>query len=146
MYTARCKSRGELVYIPRCAIQDLLERFSPWLVERFDYFRQAVVEGMHTFTEDGTSQHANVMQPVDWAAIDLRMPEDDISLDAMHCKTLLRSASLTRPALSVLRNSTATPSKSMGATQTRPAMPQVNSFSNEGPVTPLKHRSVSRTF
>jgi len=46
MYNARCQDRGQVVCIPRSAIQTVLVRFSPWLPERFGHFRIAVVEGL----------------------------------------------------------------------------------------------------
>jgi len=46
MYNARCEKRGELVCVPRAAIGTVLGRFSPWLPERFEYFREAVVDGL----------------------------------------------------------------------------------------------------
>jgi hypothetical protein len=44
IYNARCDKRAELVCIPRSAIESVLFRFSPWLPERFEYFRESVVE------------------------------------------------------------------------------------------------------
>jgi len=45
-YAARCETRGEFVYIARRDVKDIIDRFSPWLQARFDYFREAVVENI----------------------------------------------------------------------------------------------------
>lgn len=44
MYTVRCETRGELIHISRSAVKQLLERFAPWLPERFSIFRDVVHE------------------------------------------------------------------------------------------------------
>eukprot|EP00928_Gymnodinium_smaydae_P063036 TRINITY_DN46736_c0_g1_i1.p1 TRINITY_DN46736_c0_g1~~TRINITY_DN46736_c0_g1_i1.p1 ORF type:complete len:919 (-),score=184.58 TRINITY_DN46736_c0_g1_i1:62-2818(-) len=44
-YNVRCESRVELVDIPRSVVREIIERFSPWLHERFEMFREAVVDG-----------------------------------------------------------------------------------------------------
>jgi len=55
-YNARCEVRAEVVCIPRAACKTILERFSPWLPERFEYFRNAVVSSLISYSEeDGTS-------------------------------------------------------------------------------------------
>jgi len=46
MYTATAECRCELLYISRGAISAVVEKFSPWLLQRFDLFREAVVEGL----------------------------------------------------------------------------------------------------
>lgn len=95
LYTARCESRGELVYISRSVIQDIIERFSPWLPERFELFREAVLDAMTKLANGGDSSKAAGL-PVDWAALDVSMPEDGISMTASHCRTLLRRVSSRR--------------------------------------------------
>lgn len=47
-YTACCETRGEFVYIPRDAVKDIIDRFSPWLADRFEYFRVSVVKNMNS--------------------------------------------------------------------------------------------------
>merc|ERR1712232_326981 len=41
-YNVQCESRAELIYISRNMIKDVIDRFSPWLLERFETFREAV--------------------------------------------------------------------------------------------------------
>merc|ERR1712137_1502844 len=65
LYTAMCHSRTELVYIPRSAVQNILERFSPWLVERFEFFQDSVME---TFTQKCPEL---AKRPQDWASLGL---------------------------------------------------------------------------
>jgi len=93
MYSARCESRGELIVIDRQDIHDLIVKFSPWLAERFEFFREAVVEGsmQHCDLEPvgvcipGESGGDDIQQtlsyrlpiPIDWAAADLEMPETE---------------------------------------------------------------------
>mmetsp|Transcript_18273 Transcript_18273/g.38930 ORF Transcript_18273/g.38930 Transcript_18273/m.38930 type:complete len:108 (-) Transcript_18273:26-349(-) len=43
-YNARSLSRTEFVSVPRQALQQVITQFSPWLAERFEVFRKAVVE------------------------------------------------------------------------------------------------------
>lgn len=45
-YSACCETRCEFAYLPRSAVKDIIERFSPWLGDRFEFFRQAVVKNM----------------------------------------------------------------------------------------------------
>lgn len=47
-YSARCDQRSELVMISRSAIQDLIFRYSPWLRERFEYFRKGVLSSQES--------------------------------------------------------------------------------------------------
>lgn len=42
-YSARCETRTELVVVRRTQIHELLQRFSPWLGQRFNFYRDAVV-------------------------------------------------------------------------------------------------------
>lgn len=42
-YSARCESRCELLCISRREIKTIIERFSPWLPERFQFFQEAFV-------------------------------------------------------------------------------------------------------
>eukprot|EP00931_Biecheleriopsis_adriatica_P060870 TRINITY_DN36564_c0_g1_i1.p1 TRINITY_DN36564_c0_g1~~TRINITY_DN36564_c0_g1_i1.p1 ORF type:complete len:839 (-),score=146.86 TRINITY_DN36564_c0_g1_i1:84-2600(-) len=42
-YTLRCKTRVEVIFIPRLAVGNCIERFSPWLRERFETFRESVI-------------------------------------------------------------------------------------------------------
>lgn len=51
VYAARCETRGEFVYVSRAGVRGLLDRFSPWLPQRFEYFRQAVLEGIQKVEE-----------------------------------------------------------------------------------------------
>lgn len=100
MYSARCESRGELIVISRKSIQDLILKFSPWLGERFEFFRDAVVCGLGEADNDHYHHHYlgeadNTEQPstfvdeaaltrqgstksrfVDWAVADLAWPEE----------------------------------------------------------------------
>eukprot|EP00929_Paragymnodinium_shiwhaense_P053315 TRINITY_DN26678_c0_g3_i1.p1 TRINITY_DN26678_c0_g3~~TRINITY_DN26678_c0_g3_i1.p1 ORF type:complete len:947 (-),score=182.98 TRINITY_DN26678_c0_g3_i1:199-3039(-) len=45
-YNVRCESRCELVVIPREKVKEIIQRFSPWLEERFEMFREAVVSAI----------------------------------------------------------------------------------------------------
>eukprot|EP00427_Karlodinium_veneficum_P027435 CAMPEP_0169200972 /NCGR_PEP_ID=MMETSP1016-20121227/10156_1 /TAXON_ID=342587 /ORGANISM="Karlodinium micrum, Strain CCMP2283" /LENGTH=423 /DNA_ID=CAMNT_0009277861 /DNA_START=1231 /DNA_END=2502 /DNA_ORIENTATION=+ len=51
MYNARCKKRADLVCIPRSAIDEILDRFAPWLPDRFEFFRKDVVENLKAAAE-----------------------------------------------------------------------------------------------
>jgi len=101
MYTAKCESSVEVLQIPRSAVEDIINRFHPWLGERFEYFRQAVVEGLVELVESvGSESDVNVNAkpsseefPMDWAAIDLSLPDDGVSLQTMHREALRRAAS-----------------------------------------------------
>lgn len=42
-YTVRCKTQVELISIPRAAIGNCIENFSPWLLNRFEIFQSAVL-------------------------------------------------------------------------------------------------------
>jgi CRP-like cAMP-binding protein len=65
-YSAMCESRVELLHIPRQAVRELLQKFSPWLPERFEFFREAVVHG-HSVA----SHREHRVMPVDQAAVDI---------------------------------------------------------------------------
>jgi hypothetical protein len=88
MYSARCESRGELIQISRSAVRELILKFSPWLAERFEYYRVAVVEGFAENEVEGTGESPKgsetgltsyrLPQLIDWAAIDLDLPEDEV--------------------------------------------------------------------
>ncbi|CAK0885031.1 unnamed protein product, partial [Prorocentrum cordatum] len=47
-YSARCESQVEVVYMKRTVVKAILDKFSPWLEDRFEVFRQAVVRGLPT--------------------------------------------------------------------------------------------------
>lgn len=114
LYSARCESRGELIRIPRSAIQKIIENFSPWLVERFEFFRQAVVEGLakkendfamkRVSTKDVELPNEDAAQETlaeketskptffeDSAVWDLDMPDDDTAFQAVHLQSLHRA-------------------------------------------------------
>ncbi|CAJ1365474.1 unnamed protein product [Effrenium voratum] len=42
-YTVRCKTQVEVVSVPRSAIGQCIEKFSPWLQNRFEVFQSAVL-------------------------------------------------------------------------------------------------------
>jgi len=44
-YMAKAMSRGEAVCIPLSAIKDVINHWSPWLLDRFQWFQEAVLEG-----------------------------------------------------------------------------------------------------
>lgn len=46
MYSARCMSRCEFLYITRDSVSQLFKVFSPWLEDRFEFFREGVIEGL----------------------------------------------------------------------------------------------------
>lgn len=50
-YAARCESRGEFVYLSRGAVKGIIDRFSPWLEQRFEYFRQSVLDNIKKVEE-----------------------------------------------------------------------------------------------
>jgi hypothetical protein len=52
-YAARCVSRGEFCYMHRQDIKNIIQngKFSPWLEERFLYFRQSVLENIQKIEE-----------------------------------------------------------------------------------------------
>lgn len=89
LYSAVCAHRltCELVEIPRSAVQEVIESFSPWLLERFEIFQQSVLSGL---TGAMTSSVRSGI--VDWAAIDLHPPlPDEEKFGEMHVETLRRS-------------------------------------------------------
>eukprot|EP00747_Dinoflagellata_sp_TGD_P051034 gnl/TRDRNA2_/TRDRNA2_147119_c0_seq2.p1 gnl/TRDRNA2_/TRDRNA2_147119_c0~~gnl/TRDRNA2_/TRDRNA2_147119_c0_seq2.p1 ORF type:complete len:568 (-),score=68.50 gnl/TRDRNA2_/TRDRNA2_147119_c0_seq2:61-1764(-) len=52
MYSARCETQVEVVSIAQRSIAELLDRFSPWLGDRFEYFRDGVVAAMKPYYTD----------------------------------------------------------------------------------------------
>lgn len=95
VYGTQCKTRCELVYIPRLAVLDVVCHFSPWLQERFEFFRKAVLEST---TPDASGGTERVQAPVDWAAEGLDIvPTDEVSLQASHYQTLQRQGSRLLP-------------------------------------------------
>lgn len=59
MYNARCDKRGELVVVQRSALATVMQRFSPWLPERFEYFRESVVNGLTAAVREADVQADN---------------------------------------------------------------------------------------
>jgi len=114
-YSARCESRCEVVYIAREAVKDLVNRFSPWLGERLDVFRTAVLAMHKNQTDHCVSNAQN--ETDDWYAMDLA--HTDEGLNASHCKTLLKTASWYGPWQTGVAAAAAYPA----ATESRPAMP-----------------------
>lgn len=51
-YAAKCRSSVEAVQIPVSSILTTLQNFSPWLMNRFDFFRGAVSKESGNFTQD----------------------------------------------------------------------------------------------
>jgi len=47
-YSARCEAISEVMIIPRVEVRELIQRFSPWLRDRFETFRQEVLAGMES--------------------------------------------------------------------------------------------------
>jgi hypothetical protein len=102
-YTARCETRCEVVYIAREDVGHLIHKFSPWLGERLNCFRQAV-QAAHKNHGTGSTHndefatgltHETSPRSQEWAATDLGITED--GLGAMHCQTLLRTANMLPP-------------------------------------------------
>merc|ERR1719506_1971134 len=46
LYAARCESRGEFCYLSRSSIKNIIDRFSPWLAQRYEYYRQTVHDNL----------------------------------------------------------------------------------------------------
>mmetsp|Transcript_78041 Transcript_78041/g.226417 ORF Transcript_78041/g.226417 Transcript_78041/m.226417 type:complete len:927 (-) Transcript_78041:119-2899(-) len=88
LYTVRCESRGEIIYIPRDAILQCLDRFSPWLLERYQTFAAAVSSKMNERFKTNSELR-------DWA-LDFAMADlmetgnDDAALGATHRQMLGR--------------------------------------------------------
>lgn len=64
MYSMRCESRCELVTIPRTAITEMFECFSPWLPERFQIFREVVLEKLTDMMQEDEGLREMAM---DWS-------------------------------------------------------------------------------
>jgi len=65
-YAARCDTRGEFVYMGRGDLKEIIDRFSPWLATRFEYFRLSVVDNIR-IAEMGCP--ARQMSPSDTPAL-----------------------------------------------------------------------------
>jgi len=87
MYTVRCECRGEIIYIPRQAVLDVIDRFSPWLAERHDTFREVVISQMQNMLQ-GDDLFRDWHR--DFAMADLGAPRDDLGLQESHCMLLRR--------------------------------------------------------
>merc|ERR1712151_742105 len=48
-YVAICLVRCEVVTVSRAAVKEIVEHFSPWLVDRFETFQQNVRQGLSEF-------------------------------------------------------------------------------------------------
>lgn len=120
-YSARCEERGELIYLARESVQELCGRFSPWLPERFEHFRQGVIDGMRNFQCEISGEPSRPDDAVDWNSCDLSMPTDDVSMNATHCKALLRASTPSRQVQTILRTAT---------------QPADNAFNSQAPIRP----------
>jgi len=49
-YAARCQTLVEQVTIKRSSLQTVIDHFSPWLGDRFEFFREAVADSMQEFS------------------------------------------------------------------------------------------------
>jgi hypothetical protein len=77
-YAARCQTLVEQVTIKRSSLQTVIDHFSPWLGDRFEFFREAVAESMQEFSsmaeaappaeDDGASASLDVMSNAHAAA------------------------------------------------------------------------------
>jgi hypothetical protein len=45
-YSAKCIERTEVVLVPRSAIQDVIDQFSPWLADRLELFQKFIHEAV----------------------------------------------------------------------------------------------------
>jgi hypothetical protein len=64
-YSASCRTRAEVLSISRSAIGDVIDKFSPWLGERFEIFRAAVVAGQEDLDESGNLREVCRPAPTD---------------------------------------------------------------------------------
>jgi len=51
LYAARCETRVELIKFARSSLQEVIESYSPWLLERFQFFTKAVKESVDVLVE-----------------------------------------------------------------------------------------------
>jgi hypothetical protein len=81
-YAARCVSRGEFCYMHRDDIKNIITngKFSPWLGERFEYFRQSVLENIQKI-EDG-KQAGDVSVATSPSKDEAKMKVDTIQISA----------------------------------------------------------------
>jgi len=122
-YTAYCDSRCEVVYIARDAVKDVVDKFSPWLGERLDVFRTAILD-THSNQEKHRDSKAQT-ETEDWYAMDL--VNTDEGLNASHCKTLLKTASW----YGARHTGAAAADAYPAATDSRPAMPVLRAQSRK---------------
>jgi len=62
-YTVRCKTQVELICIPRLAIAACLEKFSPWLPNRFEIFQSAVLKDQASRVSSSLSPLSSSLSP-----------------------------------------------------------------------------------
>jgi len=63
-YSARCDTRVELVCISKDVVKEVIIQYSPWLLSRFESFRQAVVSGLALAAEkEHTGGYAGTAAP-----------------------------------------------------------------------------------
>jgi hypothetical protein len=55
LYSAKCRSRSEVLTIPRKGVHKMLESFHPWLEARFEIFRQAVITSFKDVAADAAA-------------------------------------------------------------------------------------------
>jgi len=103
-YTAWCECRCEVVEVQRAAIKELIERFSPWLIDRFEYFREAVVDELskHAFHRHDAKHDLGADEAVaqegrlymDWSSFaEPFVPEshESSAITSVHRNALLRA-------------------------------------------------------
>jgi len=82
LYTVRCCSTGEFAHISRASIHEALGRFSPWLPERLDIFREAVARQMQPILKgDAIFRNWDV-------ATDSDIPENGLGMQDQHRQAL----------------------------------------------------------
>lgn len=75
-YSARCETRVELVQVPRDAIKEIIDRYSPWLRERFEYFKLALTEDGVRAGDSSESPSRSLSPTRSTSRVTFGLPED----------------------------------------------------------------------
>jgi len=70
-HTAVCESPCEAICVSRCEVKEVMEKFSPMLAERFEFFRRSVLASSHIRPQHLAHRDSGEAQPAETVSEDL---------------------------------------------------------------------------
>jgi len=90
-YAARCETQVEDIVVERSLLLQVIRSYSPWLQERFESFRNTVLDGMDSYrSKEESSSKAD--EPSLWTDGDTAIHAEEGCLTGAHSEALQRSS------------------------------------------------------